>query len=180
MTVLCTRRFGLLLGLLAALVVVAGCTPNASANLVSPKLGEQLYAKEASAEVQVVPTPAPRKFTDLTPEEVTAGLPADFATALAAADPSKGETVALANGCTGCHSLDPNAVMTGPTWHNLADTATNRPAQSPALFIYDSIITPSAFVESGYPDGVMPKNFGETISQQDLANLVAYLLEQHE
>ncbi len=176
-----TRRFGLLLVLLIIVAVVGGCTPNAAAELVSPKLGEQLLAKEASAEVVVEPTPVPKKFTDLTPDEVVAGLPADFATALAAADPSKGETVALAAGCLGCHSLDPNEVKTGPTWHNLADTATNRrPDESPAFYIHDSIVNPGAFVVPGFPANVMPPNFADTINEGDLANLVAYLLQQHE
>src|SRR5215204_2139860 len=88
-------------------VVVAGCAPNASAQLVSPRLGEQLYAEEANSVVEVEPTPVPVTFAELTPEQVTAGLPADFAAALAAADPSKGETLALTNGCVGCHSTDP-------------------------------------------------------------------------
>ena len=175
------RRFGLLLVLLTILAVIGGCAPNAAADLVSPKLGEQMFAKEASAEVVVEPTPVPKKFADLTPEEVVAGLPADFATALAAADPSKGETVALAAGCLGCHSLDQNEVKTGPTWHNVADTAVNRrPGESPAFYIHESIVNPGAFVVNGFPANVMPQNFADTLSQSDLANLVAYLLEQHE
>jgi len=176
-----TRRFGLLLVLLTILAALGGCTPNAAAELVSPQLGEQLYAKDASAEVIVAPTPVAVKFADLAPDQVTAGLSADFATALAAADPSKGETVALASGCIGCHSVDPNEVKTGPTWHNLADTAANRrPDESPALYIYSSILTPGAFVVNGFPANVMPPNYADVISQGDLANLIAYLLTQHE
>lgn len=174
-------RFGLLLMVLWVAVVVAGCAPNASAELISPQLGAQLFAKESSEEVVVAPTPEPLKFANLTPEEVTAGLPADFAAALAAADPTKGEAVALANACIGCHSLDPNQVMTGPTWFHIADVAANRRAGvSPALYIYHSIITPNEYVVAGYPSGIMLQNYAETINQDDLANLIAYLLLQHE
>ena len=181
MKLLHRRSFGFLLCCVALGVLLAGCVPNANARLISPELGAQLYADESSGEIVVEPTAEPLKFASLTPEEVTAGLPADFAAALAAADPSKGETVALTNGCVGCHSVDPAVTMTGPTWFHLADTATNRrPGESPALYIHTSIVEPGAFVVPDYPSGVMPTTYGETIPVEDLANLVAYLLAQHE
>ena len=167
--------------LLVLSAVVAGCAPNASAQLVSPQLGEQLYAEEANAVAEVEPTPAPVKFAELTPEEVTAGLPEDFAAALAAADASKGETVALTNGCIGCHATDPAVTMTGPTWYQVADHAANRiPGMSPANYLYTSIVEPGSYVVPNYPAGIMPAIYGETIPPEDLANLVAYLLAQHE
>lgn len=173
--------WGLLLLMLIVGSVVAGCAPNANAQLISPSLGEQLYAEEANAVVVAEPTPVPVTFAELTPEQVTAGLPEDFAAALASADPSRGETIALTNGCVGCHSTDPNVTMTGPTWANLADTAANRiPDMSPANYIYTSIVEPGAYVVPNYPSGVMPSIYGETIPMEDLASLVAYLLQQHQ
>ncbi|MCC6455168.1 MAG: c-type cytochrome [Caldilineaceae bacterium] len=181
MKLLHRRSLGYLFVLLVLGAMVAGCAPNANAQLVSPQLGAQLYAEEASGEIVIEPTPAPLKFVDLTPEQVTAGLPADFAAALAAADASKGETVALSNGCVGCHSVDPAVTMTGPTWSHLADTAVNRqPGVSPANYIHESIVNPGAYVVPNYPGGVMPAIYGESIPIEDLANLVAYLLTQHE
>ena len=175
------QSLGFLSILLLITVVVAGCAPNANAQLISPNLGEQLYAIEANSVVAAEPTPAPLVFSELTPEQINAGLPADFAAALAAADPSKGETVALVNGCGGCHNTDPSVTMTGPTWHNLADVAANRvPGEGPAQYIYDSIINPGAYIVPNYPAGVMPATFGETIAPEDMANLVAYLLTLYE
>lgn len=174
------------LGLLILLVLglmVAGCAPNANAQLISPKLGAALYAEEANQEVVVEPTPIPVKFTELTPEEVTAGLPPDFAAALATADPAKGEKVALTviPSCRGCHSDDPAVAMTGPTWQNVADHAANRvPGMSPANYLYTSITNPGAYVVPGFPGGVMYPNYGAEIPTEDLANLVAYLLTKHE
>ena len=167
--------------LLALGLLLAACAPDADAALISPQLGEQLYAEEASQEVAVEPTAAPVRFVDLSPEEVTAGLPEDFAAALAAADPSEGSNLALINGCVGCHSVDPAVQMTGPTWANLADTAASRqPGTSPANYLYTSITDPNQYVVAGYPAGVMPQTYGESIPQEDLANLVAYLLSLHE
>ncbi len=181
MKLLLRPSLGLLCLIILVSIVVAGCTPNANAQLISPQLGAQLYAEEADAEIVVEPTPAPVLFAELTPEEVTAGLPEDFAAALAAADPSQGENLALINGCVGCHNTDPAIQMTGPTWNNAADHAANRvPGQSPALYLYTSIVNPGAYVVPGYPSGVMPATYADTIPTEDLANLVAYLLTLHE
>jgi cytochrome c551/c552 len=175
-------RYWVSLGAIALFgLVLAACAPNANARLISPELGAQLYAEESAQEVVVVPTPEPVRYAELAPEQVTAGLPEDFAAALAAADPSRGETIALVNGCVGCHNLDPAVVMAGPTWHNLADTAANRRAgESPALYIYESIMSPNAYLVPNYPSGVMPAIYQDTIPQEDLAALVAYLLQLHE
>lgn len=167
--------------LMAVGLVVAACAPNANATLISPDLGEQLYAAEAGQQVQVEPTPTPVPFASLSQEQVTAGLPEDFAGALANADPSAGETVAVANGCIGCHALDPEAELAGPTWNNMADTAANRQEDmSPANYLYTSIVEPNAYIVDGFQSGVMPQNFSDTIPQEDLANLVAYLLTLHQ
>lgn len=167
--------------MLVAGLMLAGCAPDANARLISPELGAQLHAEEANQEIVVEPTAVPLRFVDLTPEQVMAGLPEDFAAALANADPSSGSTVALANGCGGCHNVDPAVVMTGPTWNNMADTASSRqPGQSPADYIYTSIVEPNAYVVPDYPAGVMPQIYGETIPTEDLADLVAYLLTLHE
>jgi cytochrome c551/c552 len=181
MKLLRSQSLGFLLFVLVVGLMLAGCVPNANARLISPELGSQLYAEEANQELVVEPTAVPLRFADLAPEQVTAGLPEDFAAALANADPSRGETVALANGCGGCHNVDPAVVMTGPTWHNMADTASGRqPDQSPAHYIYTSIVEPNAYVVPNYPSGVMPQIYGETLPTEDLANLVAYLLTLHE
>lgn len=171
---------GLVLLLMVA-IALAACAPNAKDELISPQLGAQLYAREASGEVVAAPTPEPLRIASMTEEEIYAGLPDDFAAALAAASPDRGETLALANGCIGCHVMDPNQIMSGPTWYHAGDTAANRqPGVSPALYLYESIVAPNAFVVSGYPANVMPQNYGDTISTDDLAILVAYLLAQHE
>jgi hypothetical protein len=49
-----------------------------------------------------------------------------------------------------------------------------------AKFIRQSIVDPSAEVEEGFQDGVMPQNFGERLSKEELDALVKYLLEAQE
>jgi cytochrome c oxidase subunit II len=89
----------------------------------------------------------------------------------AAAD---GEQIFTAQGCGSCHALAAaNASGTvGPDLGNLQDTD--------ASFVRESIVDPSAEVEGGYPDGVMPADFGDKLSPEELDALVKYLLESQE
>ncbi|MEX1019789.1 MAG: c-type cytochrome, partial [Litorilinea sp.] len=159
---------------------IAACQPNAQAALISPQLGEQLAAEAAGEQLVLQPTPAPLTFDQLTEEEVYAGVADDGLALLNNANPDNGQNIALANGCVGCHALDPAVQMSGPTWHNVADAASSRvPGQGPANYLWESILQPNAYVVSGYPADVMPQNYGELLSEDDLADMVAYLLTQH-
>ncbi|MBW7884974.1 MAG: c-type cytochrome [Caldilineaceae bacterium] len=165
--------------LLAALLVLAACAPDASSLIISPGLGDQMRALEAGNEIVVAePTAAPT-LADLAPEQMTAGLPDDVLAALATADPAHGEQLALSNGCVGCHSLDPAVQMTGPTWYNVGNTAVSRVSgESPAYYLYLSIVQPNGFVVPNYPGNIMPATYGDLLSTQDLADLISYLLQQ--
>lgn len=161
---------------LVAVLLVAACTPNASARIISPDLGEQLVAEQAGDVVAFEPTPIP-KLASLTDEQKLAGLPADLAAALTAASPEKGVSLATAQGCIGCHQLDPNNQVVAPTWHNIGDMAVGRVAGvSPAEYLHQSIINPGAYIVANYQGGIMPATFSEKLSTQDLADIIAYLL----
>ena len=70
--------------------------------------------------------------------------------------------------------------MTGPTWYHIGDTSVSRvPGESPALYLYASIVNPGQFVVPPYPNNIMPANYAEQLSLEELADLVAYLLEQN-
>jgi mono/diheme cytochrome c family protein len=89
---------------------------------------------------------------------------------LASGDPKAGAQVFEAQGCGGCHSLQA-AGSTGTIGPNL-DTAL---AGKDPQFIETSIVDPSAEIADGFQDGIMPADFGDVLSPEDLANLVAYL-----
>ena len=174
--------FGWVSGLLRiAALSLAACAPDPTGLIISPQLGEQMAALEAGNEIVMAePTEAP-KLADLAPEAVTAGLPDDIAMVLAAADPASGEQLALARGCVGCHALDPAVTMTGPTWYHVGDIAVSRVAgESPALYLYHSIVNPNLFIVPNYPSNIMPANYSEQLSTQELADLIVYLLQQNE
>jgi mono/diheme cytochrome c family protein len=82
-----------------------------------------------------------------------------------------GAPVFANNQCSGCHTLKA-AGASGTTGPDLDRVI---PDQS-AAEVKKSIVDPSAKITPDYPD-VMPKNFGELISPQELNALVQFLLE---
>jgi mono/diheme cytochrome c family protein len=82
-----------------------------------------------------------------------------------------GASVFANNQCSGCHTLKA-ADAAGTTGPDLDQVI---PGQS-AAEVKQSIVDPSAKIAPGYPD-VMPQNFGQLISPQELNALVQFLLE---
>lgn len=76
------------------------------------------------------------------------------------------------NGCAACHVLAAvNA--TGQVGPNLDEVL---PGQDAAM-IEESIVDPEANITEGFNSGVMPANYGDTISPEDLQLLVEFLQE---
>ena len=76
------------------------------------------------------------------------------------------------NGCSGCHTLK-DAGSTAQVGPDLDKVLKGKDA----AFIRTSIVKPNAFIEKGYQPGIMPPNFGQTLSKDDLNALVSYLQE---
>ena len=89
-------------------------------------------------------------------------------------DPQAGKQVFLdaQPSCGGCHTFKPAGTesATGP---NLDESLQGDDREHVA----ESIVNPSAEIEEGYSD-IMPKDYGETLSEKQLADLVAFLTEQ--
>ena len=97
----------------------------------------------------------------------------------AAGNPESGQQIAQTAGCAGCHSIDGTKIV-GPSWKGLfgkteifADGST---AVVDAAYIRESILTPSAKVVADFPDGVMPKTFADQLSEEQIADLIAYIM----
>jgi mono/diheme cytochrome c family protein len=76
----------------------------------------------------------------------------------------------FATNCGGCHVLA-QAGTTGTTGPNLDEALKGMSAQQ----ISQSITDPNAQVTAGYPPNVMPQNFGQTLTPDQLSALVSYL-----
>jgi cytochrome c oxidase subunit 2 len=89
-----------------------------------------------------------------------------------AASAEEGKALFAANGCGGCHVLaDANAA--GQTGPNLDESL----ADDDDAYILESIVEPDAEIAEGYSPGVMPPNYGETMTPAEIDALVSYLKE---
>ena len=79
------------------------------------------------------------------------------------------------NGCGACHTLTA-AGTTGTVGPDLDKLKTYASGAGKPLdaFIHESIVDPNAYIEKGYPKGVMPENF-KSLPKSTLDALVAFL-----
>ena len=91
----------------------------------------------------------------------------------------KQPTIGGAPGCNTCHSLDEGVVLVGPSHHGIgtrAETAVS--GQSAEDYLRESITNPNDHVTEGFAQGVMYQNYGTDLSEQEVNDLVAFLLNQ--
>jgi len=96
-------------------------------------------------------------------------------------DPVAGRTLFESGGaalvpCATCHTLD-GTELVGPSLMGSAARAATRTELSAEDYLRQSIIDPSAYVVDGYAD-VMYKEYGTKLSDEDIDNLIAFLLTQ--
>jgi cytochrome c oxidase subunit 2 len=81
-------------------------------------------------------------------------------------------------GCLACHSVD-GAKIVGPSWQGLFGKTETFEDGSAAVvdetYIEESIVSPGAKVVAGFPNGVMPQDFGEKLSDTQIVDLIAYI-----
>jgi mono/diheme cytochrome c family protein len=109
----------------------------------------------------------------------------DILQELPAGDAANGEALATTKGCVGCHV----STNTGPAWAagggqpGIGDRAATRitepeyqgQATTPEQYLLESIVNPSAYLVTGFQP-VMPANYGQTLTAQEVADLIAYML----
>jgi mono/diheme cytochrome c family protein len=83
-----------------------------------------------------------------------------------------GAQVFAQNGCAGCHTLE-SVGSSGTVGPDLDQVL---PGQTAAM-ITQSIVKPDAKKTPGYPSGVMPGTFGQTIGSPQLNQLVKFLMK---
>ena len=129
--------------------------------------------EETATQIAAIPTPS--------------GPPVgtDIAQALPEGDPQAGETKATTHGCVTCHITAP----TGPAWlptddqPGIGERAAARitepdytgNAGSPEQYLFESIVQPSVHLVDGFQD-IMPKTYGGSLTAEDVADLIAYLM----
>jgi mono/diheme cytochrome c family protein len=71
-------------------------------------------------------------------------------------------------GCITCHSLEAGVVIVGPSMDGIG----NRSAE----FLRESILDPDANLADGFPAGTMPQVWGDELTDEQVDQLVAYML----
>jgi len=89
-------------------------------------------------------------------------------------DAPPGAQVFLAQGCGSCHTLAalPDVAI-GTVGPDLDEVL---PGQDPKQ-VEQSIVEPDATIAKGFPSGVMPDNYGEALSPEELKDLADFLVE---
>lgn len=91
-------------------------------------------------------------------------------------DAARGEQIFLAQPCHACHvDLSVGPVLSGDPALAVR-AATRRSGYSAELYLYESVVDPNAYVVSGFQKDIMPNEFGSTLTDQQLADLIAYLM----
>ncbi len=102
-------------------------------------------------------------------------VPASVA-ALPPGDANSGRQLFEARTCSACHSLNAGQQQVGPPALGMwARAATRKPTLSAKEYLYESIVAPNAHVASGFPSNVMPGNFGRSLDQQEIADILAFI-----
>lgn len=80
-------------------------------------------------------------------------------------------------GCSTCHSLSAGTVIVGPSLAQIGQEAAQRvPGLTAEEYLHQSIVEPNAYLVDDFTRGLMPREYGDHLTQDEIDSLVAYLL----
>lgn len=101
---------------------------------------------------------------------------AQIAQIVAKGNIQRGAALVEQYGCAVCHRLGAVNQDIAPAFAGIAERAAIRePGLSAPEYLYESIINPAAFVVEGY-NPVMPQNYPDRLTEDELGDILAYLL----
>ena len=107
------------------------------------------WEQDALSQEEVVPGAAATPVPGDTPEE-------------------RGRNLFQGLGCVGCHVINGSGGVVGPD-------LTNVYSEKGEDYVRQSILMPNAVITEGFQPNLMPQNFSERLSDEDLNDIVAYL-----
>ena len=98
---------------------------------------------------------------------------------LASASPAdRGKKLAAENGCAACHSADGTQVV-GPTWKGLYNSdvtlADGKTVKADEAYLKESIINTNAKIVKGFLPSIMPQNFREKLSDDQINDIIEHI-----
>jgi cytochrome c2 len=128
-------------------------------------------ASPGSASDQPVPAASLPKEGDFT--KIVSELPAGNA--------DNGTKLYNSKGCVGCHSLEKDKRLVGPTFYNVYEDAKNQvPGMGPDEYLYQSIVNPNAHIVATYQPNLMPQTFAQQFTPQEMSDMLAWLKRDHQ
>jgi mono/diheme cytochrome c family protein len=137
-------------------------------------------------------TTVPPTATSVPPTIAPTAVATEAVAAGGAGNPDNGKVVFntphdTANGtwaCAQCHSVSSDqARIIGPgLWDLVSVAGSYVPGEDAAAYIHESIVNPNAFIAPGdppYPPGLMPQNWGDVLTPQELNDVIAYVMSLH-
>jgi cytochrome c oxidase subunit 2 len=98
----------------------------------------------------------------------------------------RGEQWARQFGCFACHSVDGSKVnesgitYLGPTWQGIFGEQTTMADGTTVTvdeaYLLESIVDPGAKIVAGYPPGIMPANFADQLTEEQIQDIIAYIV----
>ena len=100
------------------------------------------------------------------------------------ADPVRGEELfgmtfqpEASFACSTCHFVDSEAQLIGPGQLNIGTRAETRvDGQNAVAYIYTSIVSPDAYLVDGFSAELMPENWADIYTDEDIFDIIAYML----
>jgi mono/diheme cytochrome c family protein len=132
--------------------------------------------------------PTPRAVGTATVEAATAIAAAAADSGAAAVevvdgDPAAGEAIfnqlyeEVAFSCANCHNPATEDRLIGPGLQHVGQrAATRQPGVSAVEYLRASILHPDDYVVESYPNNLMPETYADLLDEQQLNDLLAYLL----
>jgi mono/diheme cytochrome c family protein len=79
----------------------------------------------------------------------------------------RGQNLFTGMGCVGCHLINGQGGAVGPDLTNVYSKGED--------YIHESIVQPNAAIAEGFQPNLMPQNFGQRMSEENINDIIAYL-----
>ena len=127
--------------------------------------------------VRAKPFPTSEPTSAASTQEMTSGGQEASSANLPPAPPiDKVKPLIQKGGCAACHTIpgiEGANGKVGPSWCDAARKV--QEGKKDISFIRESIVDPDKEIASGYQAGIMPKNFGDMFTEEELNTLVAFI-----
>jgi mono/diheme cytochrome c family protein len=133
----------------------------------------EVFAKETEPKEEAAVGETTTETGGTTTEETTTGeAQPPPPPAAAAGDPAAGKAVFAAQGCGSCHTFSA-AGANGSVGPDLDGALQGKDPE----FVRESIVDPNKEVASGFAPNIMPQDFAQKLTQKQLDDVVAFLLQ---